>query len=241
MIQTMKINTNRIILLWALIFASNLALSLSVRIRNSRIGRLPRARQQRHQEQTYEHDGPDLLNRTVNRSSDNEPKGPSTVLARPIERPSIAPISVPLPPDQLSKSDIIKQGRPIPDLNVEYVPSPSSSDKENSPSNSECGNGENGNGDPSAGAITLPGLKGNVLADQGEKEKASLENDSTSEGYNSVQKSKFKHYFKTKNGFYWCKICDKSVCRTSNKGPHYGRHLRSKHPEILEKIIPYLT
>ena len=60
-------------------------------------------------------------------------------------------------------------------------------------------------------------------------------NDSTSEKHNSGEKSKFKHYLESCNGYYFCKICIKPVCKTSTN--NYARHIRIQHPKLCTKIV----
>jgi len=123
---------------------------------------------------------------------------------------------------------------------------PGSSDKENSSASSEYGNGENGNGsnedDPmDDGAIDVRMDREQKGKSQLEEEDSSeiLKNDLTSGRYNSGEKSKFKHYFDNRNGFYRCKICGKSAGKSSTRD--YARHIRRQHSELLEKIVPYAS
>ena len=65
--------------------------------------------------------------------------------------------------------------------------------------------------------------------------------DKTREGHNSGSGKKltFRQYFEPINGIYLCTICGSSVCKTSTR--EYVRHLRDKHPEICENIVPYVS
>ena len=114
-------NKNGVILL---ILASVLALTRSARIwiPKSRIDRFQSAYQEHSPEQGHE----------VNSPHQNQPSQAehidATISGSVLARQSMAdPV-------------IIKQRRPILDLNAEYVPSPN--DKENNSANSECGNDE---------------------------------------------------------------------------------------------------
>ena len=144
-LKTDSVNINGTsILLRTLILASVLSFSLSARIRNSGIGRIPSD----NQEHLYV---PEInVNRPVNHP---EQSGDPTNS-----------------PGQLSNSDINKRRPIILDLNTEYVPE--SSDNENSSASSECGNRENGNGNEvnpmDEGAIALLLLKDKEIMDNGQ-------------------------------------------------------------------------
>ena len=151
--MTMQINyfnTNGTIILWTLILASVVSVSLSVSVRKWRLCRIQRDHQQNTNNQESD------VNSSLNRQEHLY-----TVESGPIlERTSMAESSGEHT-NQLPNSDIIKQRRTINlDLNAEYVPCSSVKMRE-----------DHGNGDKDNGVFALLELKGKgkELVDQDKK------------------------------------------------------------------------